>query len=121
MAAAEKDRIRFKRGSDEKGSRAFGTMEFMAANGDEVGVELVGGRKWFFSKHLNRVRVKKNAAFAAKGSDLGDGLDCASFIVGGHHGNEHRIRANGGFYCANRDLSGLIDGQKSDLEAFFIR
>lgn len=84
MASAEKDRVRLQRGTNEKGTSAFGTVKLVPADRDEIGIELMDVFERFLSEPLNGVGVKENAIPATEVSDFSDGLNSPYLIIGGH-------------------------------------
>ena len=105
-------------GLDVKQAGALGTVKFVCAHGDQIGVKLLNVIKWFLAEPLNGVGVKNYFAFTTEGADFDDWLEGADFVVRGHDGNEHSVRAEGAFEIFNGDAAFTVHGQTGDGEAF---
>ena len=68
----------------------------MPTDGNQVGVKLMNRFKWFLAKPLHRIGVKKNTPLPTDCPKLGDRLDGASLVIGGHHGNQNCVISNRG-------------------------
>src|SRR5208282_1379452 len=69
--------------ADIKRTDAFGPVKLVGSYGGEVDVLFLDVH-WNFSYRLDRVGVEQDAALAADGADLGDGLQHADLVVGEH-------------------------------------
>ena len=73
-----------------------------------------------FSKSLNGVGVKADAAFAAYCGEFLDQLDCPRLVVRVHDGDKHRIRTQGGLEISGIDTSFAVNGKDREVEAFMV-
>ena len=71
-------------------------MEFVGANRDKIGIELIDGGKREFAESLNGVGVKNNVVLAAYLAQFLNGLERSHFIVGRHDRDQRGIGAESG-------------------------
>jgi hypothetical protein len=64
-----------------------------------------------FPKRLGGVGVHQDAVLVGDRREFSDGLDCAHFVVGMHHGHEYRIRCDGPLQIGWINETLLIDLQ----------
>ena len=83
--------------ADVERADALGRVELVAGKAEHVHVPVVhvDGHG---AHGLHRVGVEQHTRFMGNFADLADGLDGADFVVGGHDGDEDRIRADGIFH-----------------------
>lgn len=99
--------------ADEEGADAFGGAHFVAAEGVEIDAELAQG-DGEAAGDLDAVGVEEGAVFVGDGSEFGQGLEGAEFVVGVHDGDEGRIGAEGLPQVGGRDETLRIDGEEGD-------
>ena len=103
------------RSADEEDSDAFGGVDLVAGEGEEVDVlerafggevegELAGG--------LDGVGVEESAGCVGDGGEFGDGLDDAGLVVGVHDADEFGVGAEGGFRAAGSMRPCGVQGRK---------
>ena len=73
------------------------------------------------SDSLHRVGVEENAVLPANLADLGDWLNGADLVVGGHDRDEAGVLTNSGFQLFQADNAVFVNGQKRDLKAVFFQ
>lgn len=79
-----------------KGTDTLGAVNLVTGKAHEVNLEFF--RIQVHLAHgLRGVAVVKHAVPAAHFADCGNILNDADFVVDGHHGNERRVRTDGGF------------------------
>src|SRR5215469_8287008 len=88
----------------------------MAPDGEQVGAEVI-----YFERQppggLDGVGVEKRGRFMSGGSDFGDGLNYAGFIVGVHHAHQSRVGAERSLNLRRRNDSFAVRTDISDREA----
>ena len=101
------------------GSISFG-MDFVAGQGEQVNV-LFDHVDRDIAYCLHRVGVEQHAVFFAHGTDFGDRLNGADFIIGVHNADQRGILPNGVFHLLGCDQPFIIYRQISDFKPFFFQ
>ena len=70
---------------------------------------------------LNGVDVERHATRSTDGADLGNRLDRAYLVVGGHDADEHRPVGDGRLHGSGIDQPIRVNGQVRDLEAVALK
>ena len=96
-------------------------MEFVGADRDKVGVELMNVCKRLFAKPLDGVGVEDCALLTAKCTQLTHWLDRTDLVVGGHDRDEDGVRAQCLLQCCHTDSAFAVHREPCDLKTFFFR
>src|SRR5450631_315406 len=120
MTAAEHDRMRMKRGLDEKQSSSFRTVKFVSAQGNQISVELTNIVKLLLPEPLNRVRVKNDSPLATKRPHLGDRLNRANFVVCRHDRDQNSVSTNRLLQIARRNAPFEIHRQPRNFKTLIL-
>ena len=67
---------------------------------------------------LHRIRVERDAPFAAECADGTDGLDGADLVVGKHDGHERRVLPDGRGHVLDADDAVFVHIQQRHVKAF---
>ena len=105
---------------DENRADAFGCVELVAGKRQQIELQRlhVDGN---FARRLHRVRVEINVGFRGDPSDLREWLHRAQFVVGVHHGDQHRFRADRLPQFVQIDQSLAIHREIGDRDALFFQ
>lgn len=104
---------------DVEGADAFGSMEFVGGEGDEVD-GMGGDVQGNFSGGLYGVGVEEGLVFMGDLGEFVDGLDGSDDVVGGHDGDESGIGSERGFEGFGVDEAVLVDGELGDFDALVL-
>ena len=110
----------FRAFSDVEQADSLRPAELMGGQGEHVGPRILRqpGEK---TDHLHRVGVDGHSKFMSQGHDFPDGLDGPHFVVGGHDGNELRIRPDGLPHVLRVDPAAHVRGDPGHLIALFFQ
>ena len=119
LPAAEQLRLERRAAALVEQPRALGAVDFVRGEREQVDAKDVGPNV-DRAGGLHGVGVDDGLWIALfdRAGDLGDGLDRADFVVGGHHRDEDGVVAHrlGGLVGIDEALG--VDGQDGELEAF---
>ena len=101
-------------GPHVEGATAFGTVDLMGAQGQQVDAVLPDIHR-DFSHPLGRVAVKEHAPVFGNPADLPNRMQGADFVVGGHDGDQHGFVGDGVGHVIRADHAVLINRQIGDL------
>ena len=103
--------------ADVQHTDPFGSIDFVA--GDAEKIDRAGLHvERHLADGLGGVGVEDDAAFVAQPADLGDRVDRADLVVGGHDRDQHGSIGDGVGDGVGRNPSMLVAGNDGDLPAF---
>lgn len=117
MSTAKQNRVRKKRGPDEKSTGPLGSVELVGTDGDKIRIELMDVCESLFAKPLHSVCVKENTPRTAKRPDFPHRLQSSHLVVGGHHRHQDGIRTKGMSDTFHGHLSAGIHWQKRHIKS----
>ena len=94
VASAHHERIERRALADVHGADALGRVHLVAADGQHMAANLSDVDRNLASA-LHRVDMEKDPGLRGNAADLFDRLDDARLVVGQHHADQPRLRANG--------------------------
>ena len=106
--------------ADVQHADALGRMELVAGHAQHVDLHGL-----YVDLHaadgLHRVGVEEHAVLLADRGQLGDGLDGADLVVGGHDGHQRGVRADGCVQLLGGHKAVLVHRQVGHLEALLLQ
>ena len=77
--------------ADHQGANAFGAIELVSAEADEIKLQVVGFKR-NVSKGLGCIAMKDDPTVSADLCEFLQGLQDTDFVVGGHHAHQTCVR-----------------------------
>ena len=75
----------------QQSANALGAIELVAAEAEQINAH-GQGLQALMTHQLGAIDMHRDPLRPAQGSDVGDWLQHADLVVGGHHADHHRVR-----------------------------
>src|ERR1051326_8211900 len=121
MAAPHQQRLQVQRRFNKQRTDTLWPVNFMAANRNQIRIELINAFEREFTQPLDSIGVEHNPALAAHIPNFGNRLDGPNLIIGGHYRNREGIGTNRWLERVNRHQAFVINWQIADSEPLLLR